>query len=239
MEPFQLTSDNTDAIDAALSAFQAEMVSIPKNRHAEIEMKNGRSYEYDYADLSDAIDAAKSVLKTHGLNVTQPPDFELIGETIWHVVWTRVGHSSGQWILGRMLIGPSVLKAQELGSGMTYVRRYAYLASLGLVSDFDDDGALANAAYGEGSKKATRGTRAPRGSTSTNGRSRGTAAAGEGMTAANWNKVLKHFAHLSPPVTDTTEVLGRVNKILGTNADGRAKIAAEDGEKLFTELGIK
>lgn len=133
MSAFADRSDEIDLLAAALVAASAEMTDIPKNRQAD----TGK-YGYKYADLGDALEIARPVLSRHGLAVTQAAEVAE-GEA---VVWTTLLHASGQFITAAPTRLAAGLTAQSAGSAITYARRYALLAVLGLATD-DDDGASA------------------------------------------------------------------------------------------------
>jgi len=61
------------------------------------------------------------------------------------VLDTRLLHSSGEWIEGRMTLPVSKADAQGYGSALTYARRYGLCAAVGIAPE-DDDGNAASAA---------------------------------------------------------------------------------------------
>jgi len=127
-----------EQVSAALVAACAELGDVPKKHKASV-----GSYSYDYADLADTLSVVRPVLAKHGLAVLQPvttePEHDLV------VVATVILHSSGEQLeLGRLGL-PLGQGAQATGSAITYARRYALLAALGLAAE-DDDGAAATAA---------------------------------------------------------------------------------------------
>jgi hypothetical protein len=92
-----------------------------------------------YANLDDVINAAKPVMKECGLVVTQPvimAEGKQILKTI--LVDTDSGENIESFIdLDKMTERAG---AQGYGSAMTYARRYALCALLGIVESEDDDG---------------------------------------------------------------------------------------------------
>jgi hypothetical protein len=127
---------------AALVAACAELGDVPKKHKASVPTKSGGSYSYDYADLADTLQCVRPVLAKHGLAVLQPvttdPEHELV------VVTTVIIHTSGERLdLGALGL-PLGQGAQATGSAVTYARRYALTAALGLAAE-DDDGAAATA----------------------------------------------------------------------------------------------
>ena len=145
--PFPLASPQVDQVFSALSAAQGEFGPITKDRTVTVKKKDGGSYTYQYADLATIIGACRYSLAAYGLCVTQlfdPP-----------VLLTVLGHTSGQYITSRSHLAHATdPDPKAVGSDITYMRRYAYCALLGVSTEEDDDGDLAT----EASHGATRGT---------------------------------------------------------------------------------
>jgi hypothetical protein len=126
---------------AALVAFQASAPGINKGRTALIPTKSGGSYSYKYADLSDIWDSIREPLKANGLAVTQ----SLVGGSSGFLgIRTTVWHKTGQHITDTVELAISNRTPQEVGSQVTYFKRYALSAVLGLSTEEDDDGAAAS-----------------------------------------------------------------------------------------------
>jgi hypothetical protein len=58
-------------------------------------------------------------------------------------VTTRLAHASGQWVETALAV-PQPATLQELGSAVTYLKRYAINALLAIEGETDDDGNLAD-----------------------------------------------------------------------------------------------
>ena len=125
-----IRSDELDALNAALSAAQGEFEAISKD-------SKNPFFKSKYAALPQVVEAATPILAKHGLAVWQGPDTNAAGK---EVLWTVTLHSSGQYIGSAMEMRPVKDDPQAQGSAITYARRYAYMAALGLVADEDDDG---------------------------------------------------------------------------------------------------
>ena len=132
----------TGSIAKALAAFQAKMPTVAKASTATIPGKDGRQgYTYSYADLADVTEAAMPLLAAQGLSFSCCPrrspqgDYDLVGILL---------HESGESIEGCLPIQGS--RAQDIGSSITYGRRYLLGCMTGIVTDADDDGAAANGA---------------------------------------------------------------------------------------------
>lgn len=137
---------DTGKLAAALAAFQAEMPVVAKSHRAEVPTKSGGKYTYTYADLADVTESAMPLLTKHGLAFSACPrmtdrGYELCG---------RLLHESGESLDGSLPIAGNT--PQELGSSITYMRRYLFGCMTGVVTDDDDDGQLAQRGA---AKKAT------------------------------------------------------------------------------------
>lgn len=91
-----------------------------------------------YADLNAIWDAIRGPLTDNGLSVVQAVTMD--PGTTTTVIETTLLHVSGEFISGRMPLMPIKPDPQAQGSAITYGRRYALSAMVGITSDEDDDG---------------------------------------------------------------------------------------------------
>lgn len=129
-----------ESLAAALAAFQMEMPTVHKGKTAKVPTKAGGSYSYDYADLADVSAAAMPLLASHGLAFTCLPC--RIDGTHDYELTARLVHTAGENVEGSLPLRGST--PQEWGSSLTYMRRYLLGCLTGIVTDADDDGALAS-----------------------------------------------------------------------------------------------
>jgi hypothetical protein len=123
-------SESITNLAGALSSFQGE-VENPKNT------ANNPYFKSKYAPLNDVLNIVRPVLAKNGLSILQSPSGD--GENI--VVCTTLLHSSGEWIeFEPLILKADKATAQGAGSAITYARRYAVSAILGISSEDDDDG---------------------------------------------------------------------------------------------------
>lgn len=123
-------SESIKNLAAALSLFQGE-VQNPKNT------ANNPYFNSKYAPLDAVINAIKPALSKHGLSYIQAPSTD--GDKI--TITTMILHSSGEWIESEPLtLKAERVTAQGAGSAITYARRYALCAMLGISGEDDDDG---------------------------------------------------------------------------------------------------
>lgn len=123
---------------AALIAAKKEFKAIAKNK-VNPHLKN------EYADLSSFIAAVDDALSKHGLTLMQPFCFD---EKYGHVIQTELLHVSGESKVSVYPL-PGGVKSQDLGSAITYGRRYSISSLLGIApgDNEDDDGEAAGDAH--------------------------------------------------------------------------------------------
>jgi hypothetical protein len=110
-------------------------------------------YNRKYAALDEVWDSARQPLSENGLAFTQWPSVAPTGEIVkWYdkdsrpkeapgalvTVTSLLEHSSGQFKVSEYTM-PSIFDVQKIGSAITYARRYAMMAILGIAPE-DDDG---------------------------------------------------------------------------------------------------
>jgi hypothetical protein len=123
---------------SALVAALSSLSVVEKDQTAKVDMKGGGSYSYSYTDLGAIVKRTRSVLADEGLALLQP----IVGHEQGLAVQTLLVHTTETLDLG-LLPFPHGRDAQATGSWITYMRRYALLAALGMATGEDDDGAKA------------------------------------------------------------------------------------------------
>ena len=94
-----------------------------------------------YASLASHVDALRLPLAKHGLAVVQLVGTDADGRLSLKTVLT---HASGDSIESHVSV-PMPASEQKVGSALTYLRRYALAAIVGVCGDEDDDGNVASA----------------------------------------------------------------------------------------------
>lgn len=94
-------------------------------------------FKSKYADLSAVWEACREPLSTNGLSVVQLPADSEPGRL---ALTTMLLHSSGEWLSTTYSLKLQQDTAHGAGSALTYLRRYALAALVGVVADEDDDG---------------------------------------------------------------------------------------------------
>lgn len=116
-------------------AAQAEMENATFNRV-------NPHFKSKYADLSAVREATMPALTKHGLAIIQMPTLK-DGRL---VLISRLIHKSGQVVAECEYPLTTDGKPQQVGSEITYARRYTWAALCGIASDEDDDANIAQSA---------------------------------------------------------------------------------------------
>lgn len=125
----------------ALSKAQGEVENAKK-------VSNNPHFKSKYADLATIWDVIREPLTRNGLSVLQMPCEAPDGKV---GLVTHVLHTSGQSISEKYFIGlKDANNPQQVGSALTYMKRYTLLGVAGIASE-DDDG---EAAVGRPAKPA-------------------------------------------------------------------------------------
>lgn len=119
-------------LGSALSKAQAKIKAANKDA-------TNPHFSSKYADLASVWDACREALTEQGLSVVQLPcgSGDNIGLT------TTLLHASGQWMASTIYAMPERKGPQAVGSVLTYLRRYALAAAVGVAPE-DDDGEAAS-----------------------------------------------------------------------------------------------
>lgn len=123
------TSDSLKSIAPALLKAQRAIKSALKD-------STNPHYRSKYADVSAVIEAVKGPLNDNGILFQQPPEEMRDGQLF---VTTRLQHESGEFMEATASCPLPKQDPQGYGSALTYMRRYALGAFLGVPAE-DDDG---------------------------------------------------------------------------------------------------
>ncbi len=120
----------TGKLAEALAKAQAEFTPVNKSKTAK-----GEKFSYKYADLSDILGMVVPVLSKHGIAFTQPIRRDA-DKTTYVVTRIQLGEEFQE---DAGLPIPSQVRPQELGTYLTYYRRYSVSTFLGISTDEDTD----------------------------------------------------------------------------------------------------
>ena len=130
MDPETKPAPAVDKLAEALAAAQGKFTNPKKTKTA-----NAGKYSYSFADLADVLDAIRQPMASAGLSVVQTIETGPL-----HLATTLM-HTSGQCITSRYPL-VAMTSPQDMGSQLTYARRYSLCAILGVAAEEDRDGAV-------------------------------------------------------------------------------------------------
>lgn len=136
----------------AVLAFQAEAPALQKD-------KINPAFRSKYLSLDTLMEQVMPLLNKHGLIWLTAPNFQAHGGQVEPNLSYRLIHAeSGEETSGTVPLILAKRDMQGLGSAVTYARRYALMAVLGLVADEDDDGNTASQRNGQRNAQPTNRT---------------------------------------------------------------------------------
>src|SRR5574344_619948 len=142
-----LQSESIAELLAALAEVQSELPTMPKSSQA---------YGYKYTDLDTITQTIKPILSKHGIGYMQS-----VGGLAENALTltTRIFSKKGEYIEDTVAL-PTITStknnaAQTLGMSITYMRRYALCAMLGITSEEDVDANINGTTQTQGSDKPT------------------------------------------------------------------------------------
>jgi hypothetical protein len=127
-------SDSIANLAKALSIVQGKLTYAKKD-------SANPFFKSKYADLESVWDACRNLLAENNLSVMQFPGEYFEGAMSLNTI---LAHSSGEWIGQEMSVPVTKPDAQGAGSALTYMRRYALAAVVGVVQADDDGNAASN-----------------------------------------------------------------------------------------------
>src|SRR5262245_29176687 len=135
------SSDSIGAIATALAKAQAELTNPEKSLVATIRspfpQQDDRTFRY--APLSSGLDIVRKILGKHEIATVQTTSIDREAGLIR--LSTILAHASGEWISSDWPVCPisETAAPQRMGTALTYARRYALFALVGIAGEDDLD----------------------------------------------------------------------------------------------------
>jgi pyruvoyl-dependent arginine decarboxylase (PvlArgDC) len=132
------TTDSTGVIPA-WEAF-AHLTGEIENPNFDAKVDVPGKYKFEFASLAGILKLVRPLLSKYGFSLTQSPN---IHAGVLSVV-TRIVHKTGVVVAESCMERAEPKVIQQLGSEITYLRRYGISACLGIAAEQDDDGGAAS-----------------------------------------------------------------------------------------------
>jgi hypothetical protein len=137
----QRSSESIGAIAGALAKAQAELTNPEKSLTATIRSPFPREGDrtFRYASLSSGLDIVRKALGKHEIATVQTTSID--PETGLIRLTTVLAHSSGEWVSSDWPVCPisETAAPHKMGAALTYARRYALFAMVGIAGEDDLD----------------------------------------------------------------------------------------------------
>ena len=124
------------ALADALTAAQAELPASIK--------RGAEGQGYRYVTLDALLEVVRPILNKHGIILTQWPSYAVVESTLRPTLTTRLETTDEVMEYDMPLYVDGAKDMQALGSAITYARRYAIQAALGIAAETDDDAVAAS-----------------------------------------------------------------------------------------------
>ena len=123
-------SEQINEIAAALSKAQGQIGAAEKSA-------TNPFFQSRYATLASVWESCRTPLSENGLAIVQGA-VAGVGDTPTIIVHTLLAHASGQWFATELAMEPKDCTPQAIGSCLSYARRYALAALVGVYQADDD-----------------------------------------------------------------------------------------------------
>jgi ERF superfamily len=137
----QRTSESIGALAAALAKAQIELINPEKSMLATLEARGRPEAKqiFRYAPLSSGLDIVRKTLGQHEIATVQTTAIDPTGAFV--NLTTLLAHSSGEWISSDWPVCPldEIASPKRMGAALTYARRYALFALVGIAGEDDLD----------------------------------------------------------------------------------------------------
>jgi ERF superfamily len=135
------SSDTIATLAAALARAQVELTNPEKSLVATIRSPSPREAErtFRYAPLSSGLDIVRKSLGRHEIATIQSTEIDKEAGLLR--LTTILAHSSGEWVSSEWPVCriADISSAQRMGAALTYARRYALFALVGIAGEDDLD----------------------------------------------------------------------------------------------------
>jgi hypothetical protein len=143
----QQSSSSVGALAAALAKAQAELVNPEKSMTATIRSddKGGPEQTFRYAPLSSGLEILRKTLSQHEIAILQATAMDQAAGVV--KLTTTLCHSSGEWVGSTWPVCSieDMASPKRMGAALTYARRYALFALVGIAGEDDLDAPDLNA----------------------------------------------------------------------------------------------
>jgi len=125
-----------EQIAQALNKFQSNLPEVKLDATVKVQTKAGGSYNFKYATYANIVKTVLPPLIENDMAFTQTFGDGCLITSLFHI--------SGESIVSKIPINLDGCTMQEIGSRISYLKRYSLSAILGIVAEEDDDANIAD-----------------------------------------------------------------------------------------------
>ena len=134
-------SNNITAVLSAIEQARLEFKPLKKSGINSYFKNPKTNMPHLFSTLDDIFDACLDALTKNKLSITYQVRLLETSNGYENILTTLISHlESGEFISSASSLGTQSAKMQDIGSAITYMRRYQIQAMLNLEADFEDDG---------------------------------------------------------------------------------------------------
>jgi hypothetical protein len=212
------SSETIGAIAAALAKAQGELTNPEKSLIATIRspLHRGDDRTFRYASLASGLDIVRKSLGQHEIATVQTTAIDAATGQI--NLTTLLAHASGEWISSDWPVCAITDTAapQRMGAALTYARRYALFALVGIAGEDDLDAPVIDAPPRAPSGPETAPTNGSPMTAATAARGRGTIARNPVLTADDSGRLRDRLLAELDSLTSPEELASWAQRILPT-----------------------
>ena len=157
----QRASETIGALAGALAKAQTQLVNPEKSLVATIreDGPRGREQTFRYAPLSSGLEIVRKILGEHEIATVQTTSIDQAAGLV--NLTTVLAHASGEWIASDWPVCPvaDTASPRRMGAALTYARRYALFALVGIAGEDDLDAPDLQVAVSESGPERPKGER--------------------------------------------------------------------------------
>jgi hypothetical protein len=221
-------SDTIATLAGALAKAQVELINPEKSLVATIRspFPRGEDRTFRYAPLSSGLDIVRKSLGRHEIATIQTTDIDKEAGLLR--LTTVLAHSSGEWISSEWPVCQisDIASAQRVSAALTYARRYALFALVGITGEDDLDapdlGAAPTAEWPQPVKQSNRQTTIARSTSNRRPESGARSVLGEQLSASLRESLIEQLAS----ITSADEAAAWAHR----NLPAKNKLTGEDAK---------
>ena len=127
-----------EAFYRALANFQSETSAVPKSKPVKYNTQSSGTVDYHYAPIESIVESVKGALEKNGFSYTLKTEQTDTKITVTCEAHHESGHTESTSLTVPMSTGTKMNAIQQIGSAITYAKRYAFCNAFGIMTADED-----------------------------------------------------------------------------------------------------